>query len=250
MKINFVALVVILFVFPAIFQHCFAGEKSTKEVVTKPLQKIPFDIENALKNGYSKSEIAKYLCQEEGLDYDKCLEYYTDGELIAALAQPTDLSSALKMFEPDVTAEEMASGTYQFKMGEKYAKGEGVPKDYKQAMIWYQKSADQGYSPAQNSLGYIYLEGFGTPQDYKQAMLWFQKAAEQGLSSAQYFLGIMYEKGFGVTQDIVEAHFWLNIAAASGHENARRERDVLAAKMTPKQVSEAQKMAAEWKPKK
>jgi TPR repeat protein len=34
-----------------------------------------------------------------------------------------------------------------------YAFGKGVLKDYKQAVYWYQKAADQGYAKAQSNLG-------------------------------------------------------------------------------------------------
>jgi formylglycine-generating enzyme required for sulfatase activity len=40
----------------------------------------------------------------------------------------------------------------QFKLGEQYRKGDGVPKNYVEAMKWYQKSAEQGYVKAQNIL--------------------------------------------------------------------------------------------------
>ena len=40
-----------------------------------------------------------------------------------------------------------------------------------------------------------------------------------------------------------------NLAAARGQNNARKVRDILAEKMTPAQVAEAQKLAREWKPK-
>jgi TPR repeat protein len=50
----------------------------------------------------------------------------------------------------------------------------------------------------------------------------------------------------GVPQDYVIAHMWLSLAAAGGNFTA--ERDFIAAKMTPAQVAEAQKLAREWKP--
>jgi len=42
---------------------------------------------------------------------------------------------------------------------------------------------------------------------------------------------------------------WLNLSSAQGNANATRNRDSIAAKMTPEQIAEAQKMAREWKPK-
>ena len=66
----------------------------------------------------------------------------------------------------------------------------------------------------------------------------------------------MYYYGQGVEQDYIEAHKWLDLAAsrfpasqASYRDAVVRNRDAVAAKMTPRQVAEAQKRAREWKPK-
>jgi TPR repeat protein len=59
----------------------------------------------------------------------------------------------------------------------------------------------------------------------------------------------MYENGRGVTQDYVLAHMWLDLAGANGDAAAIVERDLLASKMTPNQLAEAQRRAREWKPK-
>jgi uncharacterized protein len=54
--------------------------------------------------------------------------------------------------------------------------------------------------------------------------------------------------GRGIPEDYVTAHMWFNLAAASGNKNAVKGRSMVAAKMTPAQVAEAQKVASEWKP--
>jgi TPR repeat protein len=62
-------------------------------------------------------------------------------------------------------------------------------------------------------------------------------------------LGIMYDLGgHGVPQDYVQAHMWFNLAGASGNADAVKNRETVAAKMTPEQISEAQRLAREWKP--
>lgn len=43
----------------------------------------------------------------------------------------------------------------------------------------------------------MYRNGEGVPQDYKQAVKWFTKSAEQGLDMAQSNLGQMYRNGEG-----------------------------------------------------
>ncbi len=65
-------------------------------------------------------------------------------------------------------------------------------KNYKQAVSWYQKAAEQGLTIAQNNLGVMYANGTGVAQDNKQAVSWYQKAAEQGLTIAQNNLGVSF----------------------------------------------------------
>jgi TPR repeat protein len=81
-------------------------------------------------------------------------------------------------------------------------------------------------------------------------MKWSRKAADQGVISAQLMLALLYLEGQGVPQDYVQAHLWYNLAGAGGSPAAAEGRDSVAAKMTPAQIAEAQKLAREWKPKK
>jgi len=46
---------------------------------------------------------------------------------------------------------------------------EGIEQDYKQAVEWYRKAAEQGDTLGQHFLAYMYADGKGVTQDYKQA---------------------------------------------------------------------------------
>ena len=105
---------------------------------------------------------------------------------------------------------------------------------------------EQGDSYAQFKLGVAYSKGLGVPRDFKQAVYWYQKAAEKRFTNAQLNLGLMYEKGQGVPLDYVEAHAWFNIAAFNGEDSAMRGRDILANKMSPEQIAEAKYRARKW----
>ncbi len=85
--------------------------------------------------------------------------------------------------------------------------------------------------------------------DYDTALKEWRPLAEQGFASAQNNLAKMYRRGEGVPKDDVLAHMWWSLAAAQGHEPARKYRDRLAARMTPAQLADAQRLAREWKPK-
>ncbi len=126
--------------------------------------------------------------------------------------------------------------------------------DYVTALRELRPLAEQGNADAQFSVGLSYDKGQGVPQDYAEAVKWVRKAAEQGNAGAQNDLGVMYSNGQGVSQDYVQAHIWFNLAASKyppgeNRDRAVKNRDIFAAKMTPAQISEAQKLARKWKPK-
>jgi TPR repeat protein len=170
-----------------------------------------------------------------------------------------DYSTALRLIRP---LAEKDDANAQRLLGDMYADERGVPKDmkpdarYAMAATWYRKAAEQGDAAAkseladiQDRLGIMYELGVGVAKDHAEAAVWYRMAAEQGYADAQVNLGNMYVRGLGVPQDYVTAHMWLNLAAASGNKGAVKERDMLAARMTPAQIAEAQKLAREWKPK-
>jgi TPR repeat protein len=99
----------------------------------------------------------------------------------------------------------------------------------------------------------MYDGGRGVPQDYSAALSWYRKAAEQGNAAAENNLGPLYAYGRGVPQDYVQAYMWFQLAASHFPEKENRERaiknrDIIAAEMTPAQIADAQKLAREWKP--
>jgi uncharacterized protein len=136
----------------------------------------------------------------------------------------------------------------QYNLGIMYQDGQGVPRDYDEAVKWFRLAADQGYANAQYDLGIMYRDGQGVPRDYAEAVKWFRLAADQGDAEAQSNLGIRYAEGQGVPQDYVRAHMWFNLSAAKGNQMAIKNRDQVAGHMTPAQIAEAQRFAREWKP--
>ena len=81
-----------------------------------------------------------------------------------------------------------------------------------------------------------------------EALVQWMAAAAAGDRWAMLALGRLYAQGLGALQDYVEAHKWFNLAASRGEAEAVKERDALAAKMTPQQVQAAQELARSWRP--
>ena len=153
-----------------------------------------------------------------------------------------DYKTAFNEFKP---LAEQGDAYAQARLGYLYHNGWGVLQDYKMALKWYAKAAEQGNAFAQYNLAWMYDKGEGVLQDYKMALKWYTKAAEQGNAFAQTDLALMYRNGKGVLQDNVYAHMWANIANSNGNENGGIFRDVVAERMTPDQIAEAQRLARE-----
>ena len=143
----------------------------------------------------------------------------------------------------------------QCALGNIFYNGEGVRRNYCEALRWFRKAAEQGYDKAQNILGTLYAIGYeiripdyagalkryriserqkngnvevqfyygsyNIKQDYAEALKWFRKAAGQGCDNAQNNLGILYANGYGVEQDYAEALKWFRKAVEQGNSKAK-----------------------------
>lgn len=97
-------------------------------------------------------------------------------------------------------------------IGDMYAEGVGVGKDYVVAEEWYQKAVDSFESVySMEKLGLMYLKGSGEiERDYKKAFKMFKRAAEIGGVSGAHYLGYMYYYGLGVDKDPGRARTWFS----------------------------------------
>ncbi len=118
--------------------------------------------------------------------------------------------------------------------------------DYEKALEKLMPLASQGHAAAQYNLGVMHEWGNGVTKDDVKALKWYRLSAEQSHRDAQNNLGAMYSKGEGVEQNFVEALKWFVIAADNGSEGGRKNIDIVEKRMTPKQVTQAKKLAREW----
>ena len=163
---------------------------------------------------------------------------------------PQDYGEAVKWLR---LAAEQGNALAQTALAGMYEKGKGVPQNSGEAVNWYRKAADQGFPLAQTALGFIYANGQGVTRDGVEAVKWFRKAADQGFAAGQAYLGQMYMNGRSVPQDDVLAHMWFSLSANQDQQKvikqeAIKNKDMTARRMTPAQIAEAQKLAREWRP--
>ena len=120
--------------------------------------------------------------------------------------------------------------------------------DYTTAAKEWRQLAEAGEPEAQFNLGLLFLDGHGVPQSPVEAANWFRRAAEQDYTQAQHNLGAMYGSGQGVKRDYIQAYKWLNLCAAKGNAGCVTQRDLIAKKLKPGQIAEAQRLATQFQP--
>lgn len=157
---------------------------------------------------------------------------------------PPDAGEALKWWGK---AAALGNADAMNVMGDCCLNGVGMPKNATEAVAWWRKSAALGNNAhAMFQLGICYSLGDGgLPKDCAEAVAWWRKSADLGYADAMFFLGSCYANGKGVPPDDVHAYMWLSLAA-SKEESRLAFCERVRKRMSSGQVSEAQKMAAEY----
>jgi len=115
--------------------------------------------------------------------------------------------------------------------------------------------AKSGYHQAEELLGIMYHNGQGVPKDFEQAVFWLSKAAEANRPLAQHHLATMSFLGEGIPPDGVKALMWMHIAIQhypDGLERRRalEDRNNIYAQLSRRDKDRALALAREWLEKK
>jgi uncharacterized protein len=144
---------------------------------------------------------------------------------------------------------EAGDAAAQFGMGF-FLAAAAAPQDYAQALVWYQKAADQNHALAQFNLGQMYALGHGMPKNDAMALMWIRRAANFGDAGAQFDLGnrCARESLHGTEMDAaesrIEAFKWFSLAATQQYRNASIQCDSAAMRMSREEVVEGTRRAA------
>ncbi len=125
-------------------------------------------------------------------------------------------------------------------LGRLFAQGKGVELDRTKAVEYWQLAAQSKHAMAQYNLGLAYFRGEGIEQNVEQAVFWFHQSANNGVGGAQYALGEVYRLGLSVPEDMVMAKQWYQKSALSGNKRAAIKVEEMGAKFveTPIEVDE------------
>ena len=138
--------------------------------------------------------------------------------------------------------------------------------DATESIKWYCMAAERGATQSMLSLAEFYRKGWGVEQSFATMAEWLRLAAENGDSTGAVLLGVCYELGRGVPMDYVQAYAWTRRSIFSqdlyrdpglldpeveqlmSQDPAIGRLKVLAEKMVPQELAEAERLASEWNP--
>jgi localization factor PodJL len=133
-----------------------------------------------------------------------------------------------------------------FRLGALYEKGNGVAKNLNEARRLYLAAAEKGNANAMHNIGVLYAEGIDGKPDFKAAAQWFRKSATFGIADSQYNLAVLYARGIGVERNMNEAYQWFALAAKSGDADAAKKRDEIAARLDQKTLAVVRQTVDAW----
>ena len=132
----------------------------------------------------------------------------------------------------------------------------GVTKSFKDAFNYWKQAADLGHPQSQLNIANMFSAGDGVDKSEEQAVIWYNKAADQGDKSALHRLGsYSYNGWFGVTKSFKDAFNYWKQAADLGHPLSQLEISTMFSSgdgydnkgvQLLKGSEEAKKLAFEW----
>lgn len=90
-----------------------------------------------------------------------------------------------------------ASGDLMLKMGVDYL----IQGNYKEALFWLNKAADDGNVEAISTIALCYYNGMGVEQNYEKAIELYERAAAKGDGFSIYMIGVCHFNGQGLKKN-------------------------------------------------
>jgi uncharacterized protein len=108
--------------------------------------------------------------------------------------------------------------------------------DFDTAARVFSALAAKGDKEGQYYMGLLYEEGQGVDKNYQEAVNSYSNAARQGFLDAYFALGEIYLRQPGGKRDRVAAYYWLGMAAKHGHPRGEDEFRRNKRAMTPEEI--------------
>ena len=169
------------------------------------------------QRGGEKKPVEAAACLAEGVDVLHPKSLVTYGQLDLG-GSPEERATVEREFLELVIGlegiEDCEKGAALCDLGVMYDEGQGVVKDEKRAIAYYQRAAELGLPLAMFNLGLRHEQGRGElTQSDEEAVKWYIRAAELGSPAAMNNLGLKYEQGpGGLLRSDKEAILWYHRA--------------------------------------
>src|SRR5579862_5687067 len=129
----------------------------------------------------------------------------------------------------------------------------GNHNDWKEGVKILRPAASAGVLEAQFTLALAYELGNGVKRNARLAVKWYEEAADHGFTGAQSRLAGIYERGELVDSDFKEAYFWYAVALRDPKDPSRKDDEAglkrTAAKLNKRDLDDAAAIARDWQPK-
>jgi uncharacterized protein len=136
-------------------------------------------------------------------------------------------------------------------------KGNHLPQDYKQALKWLKKAAEEKDDRvAMLELGKMYAEGRGVNSDSQRGCKWYEYAGETGNPEGMMLVANCYKEGIGFPKDLRLAYKWFLLAAnaykkvgdGDGMVTAVKNKTALVSQLSPYDRGQTDQEVEYWRP--
>lgn len=115
------------------------------------------------------------------------------------IGREVDLGRALDYY---LQASALGNLRARTNVGAAFIRGQGVPENPEEGILWYRLAASSGWANAVNALGDSYRRGVGVKEDLVEAAKLYAAATDGGQIDAMSSLGRAYVAGAGVEKDV------------------------------------------------
>jgi TPR repeat protein len=127
---------------------------------------------------------------------------------------PADVAKAIALLK-DAAAKNEPDAMHW--LATAYTNGAGVEKNTTQAALLYEQAALKGHRESQYIMGVMISTGqAGFAADWKAALPYFRKSADQNLPVAEFMMGYAHQMGYGVKTDPEAAAYWYRRTLSRG----------------------------------
>ncbi|MCS7005306.1 MAG: sel1 repeat family protein [Cytophagales bacterium] len=202
-----------------------------KEMPKDPAQAFVY-YQKSANHQYLPAVLALARCYEQGIgttaNQERAVRLYlqasNEGSLEAqSILKNYDLNQYLNPNEVIYLQFKASTGDARemFVLSEKYAKGEGVARDFNKSIELLEKSASLDYLPAILKLASYYEKGELVPKNDTVAFKLYRRGAFMNNDTARFMMAEMLMNGRGCKQDTRLAINQYLLAANNGHELSR-----------------------------